>query len=197
MMLGSILVLAWRETRRHLLRSFLTTLGIIIGVAAVVTMVTLGNGVTASIKERISALGSNVLIIFAVNGDRGNPRSFNAENVERLYQIAGVRKAAGKVTTNVTAIINGQNWTTTLDGANGDLLLAQNIGLAAGRPFTAQEEGAGASVCLIGSKVRHNLSLKEAIRSASRCASTPPPARSSGSFNIAATVVAGRIKTMS
>jgi len=156
-MLGTILLLAWRETRRHLLRSFLTTLGIIIGVAAVVTMVTLGNGVTASVKDKISALGSNVLIIFAVNGDRGVQRPFNAKNVEAMYQIAGVRTAAGKVTTNVTAIYGGQNWTTTLDGANGDFLLAQNTGLSAGRPFTAQEEAAGASVCLIGSKVRQNL----------------------------------------
>ena len=156
-MLGTVLLLAWREIRRHLLRSFLTTLGIIIGVAAVVTMVTFGKGVTASVEERISALGSNVLIIFAVPGDRGAQRPFNAANVRGLYQIAGVRKAAGKVTTNVTAIYNGQNWTTSLDGANGDFLDAQNIGLDAGRLFTAEEEERGANVCLIGSKVRENL----------------------------------------
>jgi len=73
-MFGATLLLAFREIRRHLLRSFLTTLGIIIGVAAVITMVTLGNGVTASIKDQISSLGSNVLIVFPVQGDRGRPR---------------------------------------------------------------------------------------------------------------------------
>ena len=70
-MFGATLLLAFREIRRHLLRSFLTTLGIIIGVAAVITMVTLGNGVTASVKDQISSLGSNVLIVFPVRGDRG------------------------------------------------------------------------------------------------------------------------------
>ena len=57
-MFGATLLLAFREIRRHLLRSFLTTLGIIIGVAAVITMVTLGNGVTASIQEQISRVSS-------------------------------------------------------------------------------------------------------------------------------------------
>jgi len=60
-MLGTTFLLAVREIRRHLLRSFLTTLGIVIGVWAVVTMVTLGNGATAAVGEQISKLGSNVL----------------------------------------------------------------------------------------------------------------------------------------
>jgi ABC-type antimicrobial peptide transport system permease subunit len=59
-MFGTTVLLAFREMRRHILRSFLTTLGIIIGVAAVITMVTLGRGVTANIEEQISSLGSNV-----------------------------------------------------------------------------------------------------------------------------------------
>ena len=63
-MLGASLLLALREIRRHLLRSLLTTLGIIIGVAAVVTMVTLGRGVTASVQDEISSLGASNFIIF-------------------------------------------------------------------------------------------------------------------------------------
>src|SRR3546814_3645043 len=62
-MLGTTITLALREIRRHLLRSFLTILGIVIGVAAVVTMVTLGNGATAAVKEQISSLGSNLLMV--------------------------------------------------------------------------------------------------------------------------------------
>jgi hypothetical protein len=76
-MFGSTLLLALREIRRHILRSILTTLGIIIGVAAVVTMVTLGNGVTASVQEEISSLGASNFIIFPVRTDRGTIRPFD------------------------------------------------------------------------------------------------------------------------
>src|SRR3546814_8983704 len=62
-MLGTTIILAIREIRRHLLRSFLTILGIVIGVSAVVTMVTLGNGATAAVQEQISSLGANILQI--------------------------------------------------------------------------------------------------------------------------------------
>ena len=62
-MFGTTILLAIRAIRRHLLRSFLTTLGIVIGVAAVVTMVTLGNGATAAVREQISGLGANLLQI--------------------------------------------------------------------------------------------------------------------------------------
>lgn len=79
-MLGSTLLLALREIRRHILRSILTTLGIIIGVAAVVTMVTLGNGVTASVLNEISSLGANNFIVFSVRTDRGTTRPFDAED---------------------------------------------------------------------------------------------------------------------
>ena len=67
-MFGTTLLLALREIRRHLLRSFLTTLGIVIGVAAVVTMVTLGNGATAAVAKSISSLGSNILNVNAGQG---------------------------------------------------------------------------------------------------------------------------------
>src|SRR3546814_16674896 len=60
-MLGTTVILAFRAINRHKLRSFLTTLGIIIGVAAVITMVTLGNGATAAVRKQISSLGANVL----------------------------------------------------------------------------------------------------------------------------------------
>ncbi|MGZ3265520.1 MAG: ABC transporter permease, partial [Croceibacterium sp.] len=68
-MFGATLLLAMRQIRRHLLRSSLTTIGIIIGVAAVVTMVTLGNGLTAQIQKQIASLGSDVLIAFPQQTD--------------------------------------------------------------------------------------------------------------------------------
>lgn len=154
-MLGATLLLAMREIRRHLLRSFLTTLGIIIGVAAVITMVTLGKGVTASVQDQISSLGSNVFIVFPTAGDRDVPRPFEREDVEAVKrQIAGVEDAAGSVSTSATAFHNGQDWSTQVQGVENAFLRAQSIDVVEGRTFTAAEETAGKNVCLIGPKVR-------------------------------------------
>lgn len=154
-MFGATLLLAFREIRRHLLRSFLTTLGIIIGVAAVITMVTLGNGVTASIKDQISSLGSNVLIVFPVQSDRGRPRPFKQADVDAVAkQIAGVVDVSGSVSSSATAFHNGQSWRTSVQGVGNDFLRARSVEVEAGRAFTREEESAGKNVCLIGPKVR-------------------------------------------
>ncbi len=152
---GATLLLSLREIRRHILRSFLTTLGIIIGVAAVITMVTLGNGVTASVRDSISSLGSNVYIIFPLESDRGTRRPFDQSDVDAVEsQIAGVEIAAGSATSPATAFHNGQDWQTSVEGVNGDFLAAQSIEVEDGRGFNAAEETAGQNVCLIGPKVR-------------------------------------------
>ncbi|GAA0767907.1 putative ABC transport system permease protein [Erythromicrobium ramosum] len=154
-MLGSTLLLALREIRRHILRSILTTLGIIIGVAAVVTMVTLGNGVTASVQEEISSLGASNFIVFPVRTDRGTIRPFDEADVKAVeQQIAGVTIAAGTVASNATAFYNGQDWDTRVVGSNNDFLDAQSITVEEGRPFSKDEEEAGKNVCLLGLKVR-------------------------------------------
>ncbi len=154
-MFGSTLLLALREIRRHILRSILTTLGIIIGVAAVVTMVTLGNGVTASVQEEISSLGASNFIVFPVRTDRGTIRPFDEADVRAVgQQIAGVEVAAGSVSANATAFYNGQDWDTKAQGATNALLEAQSVKIEEGRSFTAEEEEAGKNVCLLGLKVR-------------------------------------------
>lgn len=161
-MLGATFLLALREIRRHLMRSVLTTLGIIIGVAAVVTMVTLGNGVTASVQEEISSLGASNFIVFPVRSDRGTVRSFDLDDVQAVeQQIAGVEVAAGNVGANATAFYNGQDWDTRVTGANRDFLDAQAIDVVEGRPFTANEETAGQNVCLLGPKVREAIFLPD------------------------------------
>ncbi len=87
-----------RELGMIILRSFLTTLGIIIGVAAVITMVTLGRGVTADIEEQISSLGSNMFFVFPIQTDRGQLRPFDERDVEAVReQVAGVKFVAGQV----------------------------------------------------------------------------------------------------
>lgn len=154
-MLGTSVLLALREIRRHILRSILTTLGIIIGVAAVVTMVTLGNGVTASVQEEISSLGASNFIIFPVRTDRGTVRPFDEADVRAVsQQIAGVEIAAGQVSASATAFYNGQDWDTQAQGVTNALLEAQSVKIAEGRLFTREEEEAGNNVCLLGPKVR-------------------------------------------
>ncbi len=151
---GATLLLALREIRRHLLRSFLTTLGIIIGVAAVITMVTLGNGVTASIRDEISSLGSNIFIVFPVRTERGNPRPFDQSDIDVVAsQIAGVDLAAGSASSSAIAFHNGQNWSTSVNGVENDFLVAQTIDLVEGRSFSDAEETSGQNVCILGPKV--------------------------------------------
>jgi putative ABC transport system permease protein len=154
-MLGTSILLALREIRRHILRSILTTLGIIIGVAAVVTMVTVGNGVTASVQNEISALGASNFIIFPVRTDRGTIRPFDEADVRAVgQQIAGVEIAAGQVGANATAFYNGQDWDTKVQGVTNDLLEAQSVKIDEGRLFTRDEMESGKNVCLLGQKVR-------------------------------------------
>ena len=159
-MFGTTLLLALREIKRHILRSFLTTLGIIIGVAAVITMVTLGKGVTADIEEQISSLGSNVFFVFPIQTDRGQFRPFDEDDVEAVReQIAGVKSVAGQVEAQVVAIHNGQDWRSKVEGVSNEFMDARGIDIEEGRRFTAAEETAGANVCIIGPTVREEIFL--------------------------------------
>ncbi|MBW6524723.1 ABC transporter permease [Sphingomonas sp. RHCKR47] len=162
-MLGTTFVLALRSIRRHLLRSFLTTLGIIIGVAAVVTMVTLGKATTAQVQQNISSLGTNILQVrpgqgFGRGGGGPRPPDFKPEDVEAIAnQIAGVSAVAPQAQSTATAIYEGANWSTTINGTTAAYFQVQPWPLAAGRLWTSQEESAGKAVCIIGNTVRQNL----------------------------------------
>ncbi|WP_109809186.1 ABC transporter permease [Sphingosinithalassobacter portus] len=161
-MLYTTLLLSLREIARHKLRSFLTTLGIIIGVFAVITMVTLGNGISASVQESISSLGTNTLTIFPSSGTgRGGgapPPPFEQDDVDAIReQIGGVKTVAGQVTSSALAVRNAQNWTTTITGTSNDYFESQSLKFASGRPFTSAEESAGKAVCVIGDTIRENL----------------------------------------
>ncbi len=162
-MLGTTVLLAIRAIRTHLLRSFLTILGIVIGVAAVVTMVTLGNGATAAVREQISGLGANILQVrpgqgFGRGGGGPQPPDFKPEDVEAIRgQIAGVTAVAAQAQSSGIAIRNASNWSTTINGTTNDYLVAQQWKLDRGRSFTPAEEQAGKAVCIIGSTVQQNL----------------------------------------
>jgi putative ABC transport system permease protein len=164
-MLFTTLLLSLREIRRHLLRSFLTTLGIIIGVAAVITMVTLGNGVSASVQASISSLGNNTLTVFPSGGRRGGgnaPPSFENADVQAIrQQVSGVSAVAPQASSSALAVRNAQNWTASVTGTSNDYFDAQNLEFAGGRRFTEAEQSAGKSVCIIGDTIRTNLFANE------------------------------------
>jgi putative ABC transport system permease protein len=155
--------LALRAIRRNLLRSMLTTLGVVIGVAAVVTMVTVGNGATRAVQAQISSLGSNLLTVRPGQrlgpgaGSSGAP-AFKLADVQAVAtQIGGVAAAAPEVRASTTAVVDNRNWATTVTGSSNDYFSIGNWKLAAGRLFEPQEEAAGAAVCVIGATVRREL----------------------------------------
>ncbi len=162
-MLGTTFTLAIRSILRHKLRSFLTTLGIIIGVAAVVAMVTLGNATTAAVQEQIASLGTNILQVrpgqgFGRGGGGPRPPDFEEQDVVAIKeQIAGVTAVAPQAQSSGTAIHEGANWSTTINGTTNDFFTVQPWQLTAGRIFSPAEEAAGKSVCIIGNTVKQNL----------------------------------------
>jgi len=165
--LGATFLLALRSIRRHVLRSVLTVLGIVIGVAAVVTMTTLGNATSAAVQKSIANLGTNILHVhpgqaFGRGGGGTRPPDFKPADVTAIeQQVAGVTAVAPQAQTSVTAIYQGNNWSTTLFGMDDTYFEVQPWPLAEGRTFTAAEQGAGKAVCIIGSTVSTNLFKNE------------------------------------
>jgi putative ABC transport system permease protein len=162
-MLGTTFLLAIRSILRHKLRSFLTTLGIIIGVAAVVTMVTLGQATTAAVQKSIASLGTNILQVrpgqgFGRGGGGPRPPDFKPQDVTAIRdQIAGVTTVAAQAQAAGTAIYEGANWSTTINGTTNAYFQVQPWPLAEGRTFTPTEEAAGKAVCILGNTVNQNL----------------------------------------
>jgi len=164
-MLLNTLLLALRSIRRNLLRSFLTILGIVIGVSAVITMVTLGNGATQAVQMQISSLGSNLLMVRPGQrqgpggpGGGGGAPSFKEEDAAAiLAQIGGVAAVAPEGRLGVTVIGNGRNWATSVTGSSNAWFATGNWKLASGRIFSDAEQLAGAAVCIVGETVRREI----------------------------------------
>jgi len=161
-MLLATLLLALRSIRRNLLRSFLTILGIVIGVSAVITMVTLGNGATEAVKAQISGLGSNLLMVRTGQrqgpGGGGGIPAFKASDADAIAgEIGGIAAVAPESRTGVTVVANGRNWATSVTGTTNAWFTVGNWTLASGRVFTEEEQRAGAAVCIVGETTRREL----------------------------------------
>ena len=162
-MFWSSVLLALRAIRRNLLRSFLTILGIVIGVGAVITMVTLGNGATQAVSEQIASLGSNLVIIrpgkrLGPGRDEAGSPNFKAADADAIVaQISALNAVAPVASKSVTVVYTAKNWSTTITGSTDAYFTTGNWRLAAGRLFTDAEQRAGKAVCVIGATVRKEL----------------------------------------
>jgi putative ABC transport system permease protein len=159
-MLLNTLLLAMRAIRRNVLRSFLTVLGIVIGAASVITMVTVGNGATRSVQDQIASMGSNLLMI--APGQRMGPGegapAFKEADADALRtQLGGLEAVAPTVNKSVIAVSGNENWSTSVTGTTGDYFRAGNWKMASGRAFSEAEERGGKTVCVIGETVRREL----------------------------------------
>jgi len=157
------LLLALRAIRRNLMRSFLTVLGVVIGVAAVVTMVTLGNGATKMVSDQISSLGSNLLILnpgqrLGPGRDSAGANKFKLADVDALLtQIPSLRAVAPVVGSRVTLVARNQNWQSLINGTTNAYFQTGNWTIAEGRDFGDDELTAGKAVCVIGDTVKKQL----------------------------------------
>ena len=159
-MIWNAFVLAVRTVRRNKMRSALTILGIVIGVAAVIVMVTLGRGATAQVTSQIASMGTNMLMI--APGQRPGPGQsappFRVEDAEALA--AGVPSLAAVSPTaqqSATAVYGNENWNTSVAGVDDAYFVVRHWPLAAGRTFTDGEVRAGAAVAVLGNTVKAKL----------------------------------------
>jgi putative ABC transport system permease protein len=161
-MIGNTILLALREIRRNVLRSFLTILGIVIGVGAVITMVTIGGGATLQVRQQIASLGSNMLIVSAGKrmgpGQASSAAPFKEADAEAIdAEISDIAAVAPVTTQSLKAIAGNQNWSTTVVGTDNRYLRVTSRVIRAGRPFNDGELRGGTSVCLLGETVKKKL----------------------------------------
>ena len=161
-MLFNTILLALREIRRNVLRSFLTVLGIVIGVAAVITLVTVGNGTTEQVTQQIASMGNNMLILTTgkrMGGpDRSTAPAFSMEDsVAIKREVNSVAAVTPTASSSVTAVNGNANWQTTVTGTDNEFFPIRNRLITSGRMFEEAETSGGRSVCIIGETVRKEL----------------------------------------
>lgn len=154
--------LAWRAISRNMMRSFLTVLGVVIGVAAVIAMVTVGNGTTAKVQDELARLGTNTLFVRPGQWGPGRASSeakrFTDNDVQAIRdQVGGLRAVAPINRGTATVIAGGANRSSSVIGTTNDYLVAQDWDLAAGREFLPNEDRGSQAACIIGETVRREL----------------------------------------
>jgi putative ABC transport system permease protein len=163
-MIGPVVKIALRALARNKVRSALTMLGIIIGVASVIAMVGLGQGAQRQVQDQISSMGTNMLIVSAgsqrtggVRGGAGSASTITVEDVEAIGQSPAVAAVSPSVSASVTLVYGNQNWTTRAEGVAPSYLNIRNRGVASGEFFTPGDVRTAARVAIIGQTVADNL----------------------------------------
>ena len=161
-MLWNTILLALREIKRNVMRSILTILGIVIGVGAVITMVTIGGGATVQVRQQIASMGSNLLMVSP--GKRLGPgqssgnipfKQADAEAIAR--EVSSVAAVAPVSSQSIQAVFSNQNWSTQVTGSDNKYFRVTNRSIRSGRQFSDSELRAGAAVCIVGETVRKKL----------------------------------------
>jgi putative ABC transport system permease protein len=155
---GPTFKIAFRALRRNKLRSVLTALGIIIGVAAVIAMVGIGNGAKAQVEAQIASLGENVILIFSGSttssgirtgwGGAGTLKIEDADAIRR--EVPGIVNVSEEVVSNSQIASGNQNWFTRIYGESAEYLDIRQWALSDGVPFTDQDVRSANKVCIIG-----------------------------------------------
>ena len=161
-MLFEVIRLAFQAIRRNPLRSFLTVLGIVIGVGAVIAMVTIGNGTTAKVTADLAKLGSNLLSVSPGQLGPGrasaDAKAFNARDIEVMKtQLNGIKAAAPVSQKSVTLVYGSESRTTPVTGTDNDYFITQDWQMISGRQFFDNEIRGGRAACIIGTTVRNKL----------------------------------------
>ncbi|MBU0559902.1 MAG: ABC transporter permease [Bacteroidetes bacterium] len=162
---NNIIKVAFKGIMKARMRSLLTTLGIIIGVAAVIVMVSIGEGAQADIEDQIRSLGSNMIIIFpgssrsgGVHRGSGSFNRFTMEDVELLQKEATQIKALSPIVRSGGQVIGGgQNWNTSIYGVAPEYTTIREWKVVTGEFFTDKEVRSRAKVAVLGKEVAKNL----------------------------------------
>ena len=160
-----VLKIALRALARNKVRSALTMLGIIIGVASVIAMVSLGQGAQKQVQDQISSMGTNMLIVSAgsqrqsggVRGGGGTSTTLTPDDAAALADLSSVSAVSPAVTAPVTLVFGNQNWTTRAEGVAPDYLTIRNRAIASGDLFTETDVRTAARVAVIGQTVADQL----------------------------------------
>jgi len=155
---------ALKALGRNKLRTALTMLGMIIGVAAVITMVALGTGAQTSIEAQIQSTGTNVIIVQAgnftqggVRQGQGNASTLTPDDATAISRVDGVQYTSAGINTRGQLVAGNQNWNTQVQGTDIDFPAIRAWQIASGAFFTPQDVTTAAKVCVIGATVRDQL----------------------------------------
>ena len=161
-------LMAWASLVANKLRSLLTMLGIIIGVAAVIALVSIGNGVKQDIEESISSLGSNLLVVLpgaprtpGARSSQGSMKSLKISDYEAIAKLEGVKAASPMTNGSYVVIYQNKNWTTSVAGVNSNFQDVNNWTMTSGRFFSDKNVQNRERVAVVGQTVVKNLFADE------------------------------------